>query len=192
MGNRTKRKKKKGFDRFLLVCALAFFVALFVDLATKAWAEYYFTNVGKTPIELIPHFMRLTLQYNSGVAFSFLDDNKIAMTLIVVLTPVIALALAVLVYFLPGKYNHYRFIISVIIAGIMGNFFDRVFVAEGVRDFMDVSSIGFGVCNFADYFISFGGVILVFCLLFVGEDAVFSIFGKKRKKKDENRKEKEE
>lgn len=183
MKNQTEKEKKP--DRFLLVCALAFFLALFIDLGTKAWAEYYFTNVNASPVTLIPRFMDLTLHYNSGMAFSFFADNEIAMTIITWATVPIILALIVLVVKLPSRYNHYRFIVSVITAGALGNFLDRVLVEEGVRDFMDVSSIGFGVCNFADYFISFGGVILIFCLLFVGEDSIFPLIGKKKAKREE-------
>lgn len=178
-----KNKGQKKSDRFLLVCALAFFIALFIDLATKAWAEYYFTYVDRNTVTFIPHFMNLTLHYNSGMAFSMFADNEIAMNIITVVSVVVMIGLVILVIKLPPRFNHYRFIVSVITAGALGNFLDRVLIEDGVRDFMDVSSIGFGVCNFADYFISFGGVILVFCLLFVGEDSIFPVFGKKRKKK---------
>lgn len=192
MKNKGEGTVEKKSDRFLLICGLAFFIALFIDLATKAWAEYHFTYVDKTPITFIPHFMNLTLHYNSGMAFSLFDDNELAMNIITAVSAVIMVGLAVLVIKLPPRFNRYRFIVSVITAGALGNFLDRVLIEKGVRDFMDVSSIGFGVCNFADYFISFGGVILIFCLLFVGEDSVFPLFGKRRKNKTEEGESKKE
>ena len=39
-------------------------------------------------------------------------------------------------------------------------------IRDGVRDMVDISSIGFGVCNFADFFITGGAVALVLACLF--------------------------
>ena len=39
-------------------------------------------------------------------------------------------------------------------------------IRDGVRDMVDISSIGFAVCNFADFFISAGAVALVLACLF--------------------------
>ena len=49
-----------------------------------------------------------------------------------------------------------------------------------VRDFVDVSPIGFNICNFADFYITFGAVALLIIILFVGKDAVIPL-GKSRK-----------
>ena len=45
---------------------------------------------------------------------------------------------------------------------------------------VDLSKFGFAVCNFADFFITFGVVMLVLALLFFDKDAAFPI-GKYKK-----------
>ena len=70
-----------------------------------------------------------------------------------------------------------RIALIFIIAGGIGNFIDRMYyqvwdpatdavIRDGVRDMVDISSIGFGVCNFADFFITGGAVALVLACLF--------------------------
>ena len=60
---------------------------------------------------------------------------------------------------------------------------------------VDLSRFGFAVCNFADFFISFGAVMLVFAILFFDKDALFPLTKKYkalRKEADEAEKAKEE
>jgi signal peptidase II len=154
---------KKKFERVLLWCILAFCAALAIDLITKGLAEYYLDETDLIP--LIPGFMNLTLVYNSGMAFSLFNDNPVAMGIITWGSLLVMLAFVYIVYRLPAHYNICRVLLSVVTAGAFGNFLDRVLIEDGVRDFMDVSSINFGVCNFADYFVSIGGVILAATLI---------------------------
>lgn len=159
----NKFKERKP-DRILIWCAVVFAVCLAIDLVTKGLAELFIQEGELIPF--IPGFMNFTLSYNSGMAFSMFSDNPIAMGIITWLTVPVMLFFCGVVYFLPKHYNICRVLLSAVTAGALGNFIDRVFIAAGVRDFMDVSSIGFGVCNFADYFISIGGVILVVCYVY--------------------------
>jgi signal peptidase II len=154
---------KKKFERIWLWCILAFCVALAVDLITKGLAEYYLDQTDLIPI--IPKFMNLTLVYNSGMAFSLFNNNPVAMKIITWGSLLVMLAFIYVIYRLSAHYNICRLLLSVVTAGAFGNFLDRVLIPAGVRDFMDVSSIGFGVCNFADYFVSIGGVI--FAITFI-------------------------
>ncbi|MFR2944926.1 MAG: signal peptidase II, partial [Lachnospiraceae bacterium] len=50
--------------------------------------------------------------------------------------------------------------------------------AKGVRDMVDVSGIkfgsfNFGICNFADFFITAGAILLVLSFLFFDSEALF-------------------
>ena len=179
-----KTNNQNKDNRFFLFCLLAFFICIMIDLVTKGLAEYYIKE-GQS-IEFIPWFMNLTLHYNSGMAFSFLSDNPLVMDIITWLTVPLMLAILIVAFRLPKQYNPHRFFLCVVAGGAFGNFCDRILIADGVRDFMDISSIGFGVCNFADYFITIGGVILLLCILFVGDDALIPLIGKS--KKDETQK----
>ena len=73
----------------------------------------------------------------------------------------------------------------------MGNLIDRIYYQvwdvttatgfrDGVRDMVrvDFKIMDFGVCNFADFFISGGAVLFVLAVLFFDKDALFPI-GKK-------------
>lgn len=65
-----------------------------------------------------------------------------------------------------------------VVAGGIGNLIDRIVFkmwqtggAKGVRDMVDVSGIkfgsfNFGICNFADFFITAGAILLVLSFLF--------------------------
>jgi lipoprotein signal peptidase len=73
------------------------------------------------------------------------------------------------------------------VAGGVGNLIDRLYYkvwqadcAYGVRDMVNLSRFGFAVCNFADFFISIGAVMLVLSFLFFDKDALFPT-GKKYK-----------
>lgn len=182
-------------NRFFVVGLLVFFAGLFIDLLTKALAEIYFGVFGHAVVEVIPGLLNLTLIYNTGAAFGSFSDNPVLMNVITWLTPVVVILFLVFAWRLPKIFNPHRFFLCLAASGAFGNFLDRVFVADGVRDFMDISSIGFGVCNFADYFSTIGLILLVLCILFVGDEALFPIIGRKRrtggKEQDEGRKKKQ-
>ncbi len=182
-------------NRFFLICLIVFFAGIFIDLVTKAWAEIYFRVLGNDFFELIPGFMELELTYNTGMAFGMFSDNPVFMEIVTWATLVIVVLFLVIAWRLPKVFNLHRFCLCLAASGAFGNFLDRVFVAEGVRDFMDISSIGFGVCNFADYFSTVGLVLLVFCILFVGEESLFPLIGRKKrseaKRKSEDTEERE-
>ena len=169
-------------NRFFVVGLLVLFIGIFIDLLTKAIAEYYFGVLGRDTVVLIPGFLELDLTYNTGAAFGSFSDNPVLMDVITWLTPCIVLIFLLVAWRLPKIFNPHRFFLCLAASGACGNFFDRVFVSEGVRDFMDISGLGFGVCNFADYFSTLGLVLLIFCILFVGDEALFPLIGCKRQK----------
>ena len=178
--NTAKQANQKD-NVFFAVCFLVFLVCLALDLVTKSLAEMFIQRGEVIPF--IPWFMNLTLSYNTGMAFSMFADNPLVMDIITWTSLPVIIGMLVVAFLLPKRFNPHRLIVSIIAAGALGNFFDRI-VLEGVRDFMDISSIGFGVCNFADYCITIGGVCLFFCLLFVGEDAIFPIIGVQKNQAD--------
>lgn len=150
-----------------LTCALIMFVLLFGDQLTKALAEAF--NVRT---QFIPGFMNLIFYKNTGMAFSIFDDNPVAMFFVTLFTVVIIVGLFVMFFTVFKKNTPARVCIAVIEAGAIGNLIDRVLL-QYVRDFADVSSIGFGVCNLADFYATFGIIAFSIVILFVGKDAVF-------------------
>ncbi len=185
---RSKKIKNKNKIRPLqgshLWGVLFFAVLLLIDLVTKVAAEEYFTRpTAPNKIEIIPGWLNLCLAYNKGIAYGIgsASPTWLKMTIVAV-TGVMMLVLAFVYFKLDKTRGWARFAIVLIVAGGVGNLIDRVYFrvwdAEafyGVRDMVDLSRFGFAICNFADFFITIGAVVLILALLFFDRDALFPV-----------------
>ncbi len=167
---------------FPLAMGLLTLTLLFLDLITKAAAyaalaesDYF---LGLVRISYLPGG-------NTGIAFGWFGESEWAMAAFIVLTVLMMIGIAVLFFTVFKNNNAARVCLAVIEAGAIGNFLDRVFLGY-VRDFIDVQRLHFGICNLADFFITFGAVALMICILFVGKDAVIPL-GKWRKLREEEK-----
>lgn len=170
MSKKTYRALISGLSGALLMCVL-----LAADLVTKAWAAA--VNIQQSDYFL--GIVRLSYATNPGIAFGIASDNPVAMGVItgVVIVLVVALAVA---YFTLFRHNPgVRVCLAVVEAGAVGNLIDRLSLGW-VRDFIDVRPLHFGICNLADFFITFGIVVLVFMIMFIGKNAVFPLTKKWR------------
>ncbi len=168
-----------------LGAALIMCVLLAADLITKALAEA--SNVHQS--EFFLGIVRLWYVSNPGIAFGIFGGNEVAMEIMSYVTVVLAVLIAVMFFTLFRHNTPVRFCLAIVEAGAVGNIVDR-FCLDYVRDFVDVSPLGFGVCNIADFFITGGIVAVIICILFIGKDAVFPLTKKWReeaKKEDEER-----
>ena len=118
-------------------------------------------------IKVIDKFFYLTYVRNKGAAFSILQDRRILLLII-----------SVIALFLINKYMNKEELnklesisYGMIIGGIIGNLFDRVFNSY-VIDFLDFKIFGYNypVFNLADSFIVIGIIIMI----------ILSIKGKKK------------
>ncbi|MCH5300239.1 MAG: signal peptidase II [Ruminococcus sp.] len=140
-----------------------------IDQLFKFLVAEYLKPVGS--VDVIPNLFSLTYVENKGAAFGIMSNMRwvfIVFTLIVI---------AVLIYIvIKNKIKSKLFIISAIllIGGGIGNLIDRIFYGY-VIDYLSLSFFS-PVCNFADYCITFGTVLLVIYLIF------FSNFFKDNKK----------
>lgn len=169
-----------------VVCAIVMLVLLFADQITKAWAEAVQIHQSGYFLGLV----RLHFTQNTGVAFSMFDDNPAAMVIVTVLTVVMIVGIAVLFFTVFKRNKPAQAALAVIEAGAIGNLIDRLCLVNGagqpyVRDFIDVSPLRFGVCNLADFYITFAAVALIFIILFIGPDAVFPLTRKWREQAEE-------
>lgn len=162
-----------------VVGGIVLFVLLAIDLFTKAWA--YAAKVAQSGYFL--GFIRLNYLPggNKGIAFGWFGDTPTAMVIITVFTVAMILGIGALYFTVFKKNTPARICLAVIEAGAIGNFIDRVCLGY-VRDFVDVQPIGFGICNFADFYITFGAVAFLIVILFIGTDAIIPV-GKWRKEK---------
>jgi signal peptidase II len=139
--------KKKPY-----IIAFFFFI---IDLLSKQLISHLL-NVGDS-IKVINNFFYITYVRNTGAAWSILEDQRILLLII-----------SVFVLFLINKTMNKEtlnklecFSYGMIIGGIIGNIFDRVFYSF-VIDFIDFRLFGYNypVFNLADTFIVIGIIIM--------------------------------
>ena len=192
MSDKQLLNEKSGLKGSRLWGILLFLVLLFVDQVTKILADVYFVEIAPNEsIKIIPGMLELCISYNRGIAFgSFSTSSEWVKIAIVVGTALMMVALALIYWKIDKRRSLLRLALVLIIAGGIGNFIDRVYyrvwdpmsagiIRDGVRDMVRLNIlIDFGICNFADFFISVGAVLLVLSLLFFDTDALIPL-GKK-------------
>ena len=161
---------------------LIFLVLVFIDQLTKLFADAYFSapNAPKE-IALIPQWLELRITYNRGISYGMGANTSPALKIAVVaVTGVMMAGLAILYFKIDKRRSWLNTALVFVVSGGVGNLIDRVYYRVwetdgmfGVRDMVDLSRFGFAVCNFADFFISAGAVMLVLSLLFLDTDAIF-------------------
>ena len=141
---------------------------LVLDLISKNWALD--TLGGGNRTEIFGGFVPLTLAYNRGAAFgiSLGDDSRWFFI------PITLLALILLLVLLKqaARRDWLRLVsISMVVAGALGNLYDRVRWDRGVVDFIgpiDLGIMDWPIFNVADMSITCGAVLLA--ISFWGEE----------------------
>ena len=113
--------------------------------------------------EVIPNFLSITSHRNNGAAWGILS-GKMAFFYIIT---VIILIILIVFFIKEAKHNLLMQIaISMLFAGALGNFIDRVLNGE-VVDFVDtyIFSYNFPIFNVADSSLTIGVVLVIIALL---------------------------
>ena len=184
---------------------LIFFLLIFIDQLTKLFADVYFSSAGAPDyIVIIPKgIIGLCIDYNPGIAFGKLSTAPPIVKIgLIVGTTVMMIVLFVLWIKIDNRRRLLSIALIFVIAGGVGNLIDRIYFriwdetsVLGVRDmvqinfspfFQDILHLNvddrffnFGICNFADFFITAGAVMLVLSFLFFDKDAFFPLGGYK-------------
>lgn len=114
------------------------------------------------PIALMPGF-QLHLAYNTGISFSFFSNNgSTSHWLLTLVIAIIVTALVVIWRFFSSHTPRSDVAYGMIIAGAVGNFFDRL-VYGAVIDFLDISLYGYHwpTFNGADVLLTIGFFLLI-------------------------------
>lgn len=146
--------------RKLTILGAVFSVVMVLDLLTKRWALE--ALAGGRRLETLGGLVPLTLAYNKGAAFGLAvgEDSRW------LFVPVTVLALVLLaVLFKQARRNDIlrHLSLALVIAGAVGNLWDRVRWSRGVVDFIGPIDLGFydfPIFNVADMSISCGAILL--------------------------------
>lgn len=155
-------------------------LVILLDQYTKVLAESAL-DYGR-PVEVFSWF-NLTLQYNTGAAFSFLSDaggwQRYFFSGVAV---VISVVLVVWLYRMPRGQKLLALALALILGGALGNVWDRIMLGH-VVDFISIHYAGryFPAFNIADSAISVGAACMIFDSLFGGEADTSSERGIKAK-----------
>lgn len=130
-------------------------ILIVIDQLTK-----YFTvqNIDLYEVvELIPNVVSLTHIRNTGAAFSILEGQ---MWFFYIVTVVVAAGLIYYMYTEARENKILGFLLSLILAGAIGNFIDRLFL-QYVVDMIRLEFINFAIFNVADSYLTVGVILLL-------------------------------
>ncbi|MDQ7226224.1 signal peptidase II [Staphylococcus haemolyticus] len=150
--------KKKYYITISLIVAIAILIIYQVTKRIIATTM----NIGDS-YEVIPNFLNITSHRNNGAAWGILSGK---MGFFYIITIVILIVL-VLFYIKEAKYNLFMQVaISLLFAGALGNFIDRLVNGE-VVDFVDTNIFGydFPIFNVADSSLTIGVLFIIIALL---------------------------
>lgn len=128
------------------------------DQLLKYWVASSIVLGGST--QLIPGIIELTNLRNSGAAWSLFEGQQTFFTIITIV------AIIVIGYFIWQYRKNVPMLIglSLIMAGTIGNFIDRL--RQGyVVDMFETTFINFPIFNIADMCLTIGVIWLIICIL---------------------------
>lgn len=137
-------------------------VLVIIDQIIKYFVSAYLQPVGS--VSVIDNIFSLTYVENKGVAFGMFSDMR---WIFVVLTSILLVIIIFYMFKKRPKGKFFYVCAALIIGGGIGNLIDRIFYGY-VIDYLSLSFFP-PVCNFADYCITAGTIMLVIYLLFFSD-----------------------
>lgn len=166
---------------------LLFGVLLLVDMLTKIVADAYFSQPDSpNTIEILPGYLELCITRNRGISFSMGSGApEWAKIALVAATGVLFVVFGIAYFKMDKRRVWIRVALVLIVAGGVGNLIDRAYYRvwdpatypAGVRDMvrLKIWFMDFGVCNFADFFIVGGAIVLILAMLFFDGSAIWPL-----------------
>lgn len=137
-------------------------VLVIIDQIIKYFVSAYLQPVGS--VSVIDNIFSLTYVENKGVAFGMFSDMR---WIFVALTSILLVIIIFYMFKKRPKGKFFYVCAALIIGGGIGNLIDRIFYGY-VIDYISLSFFP-PVCNFADYCITAGTIMLVIYLLFFSD-----------------------
>ncbi len=146
-----------------LISALIIVFVVVFDQITKYFAEARLV-LGE-PVSVIPNLFSFQLSYNRGMAWGLLDEDN-QRWVFLSLSTVAIIGIGVLYFKTKKQHPLLRTSIGFILGGGIGNMIDRIFIPEGVVDFIKTDFMDFPIFNVADSFVTIGAVMFAVYLIF--------------------------
>ena len=165
----VKIKLKPHFGKVSAILAAVCFALAGLDILLKYLEEAQGWN-----FTVIPGFIWVESGHrNDGAAFSsFAGSTAFLIAFSVILSIVVAAAFV----FLEDRHVLLKTGLSMVLGGALGNLYDRIFFAGEVRDFVWVNMLFTNACcNFADFFIVFGVIVILVDFVFLNEWALIPL-----------------
>ncbi len=158
-------------------------VLVVIDQVTKRLSVVYLK--GKSPLVIIDGVFEFRYLQNTGAAWGIMSGGR---TIFIILTLIIMLVIALIVWRIPieRKYIPFRIFTILLTAGAIGNLIDRI-VYHYVNDFIYFSLIDFPIFNVADIYVTLSMLLLIILVLFVYKDEHDFSFIWPRKKNNEKK-----
>lgn len=133
-------------------------------------------------VEAWPGVFQLYGVYNTGAAFSMLNDHSWILLVISILA-------TIGLTYLMKDFNFkrrplYSIALVLIYSGTIGNMIDRMFNHYHVFDFIDVTFMNFAIFNVADSYLTIGVILMAVYLLFFDHKDPVSLKWEKKKKEE--------
>ncbi|MBP2073427.1 MAG: signal peptidase [Thermoanaerobacterium sp.] len=138
------------------------FISIIIDQLSKYFVVKYLKPIGSFPI--INNIFHFTYVENRGAAFGILQNRTL---FFIIITVIVGTILIYSIVKIPGS-TFYKFTLSMILGGAIGNLIDRVRLGY-VVDFIDFKFFP-AVFNLADSMIVVGAFLLCYVLIFKNEN----------------------
>ena len=151
---------------FLAVTLLALF-----DQCTKIFIAQIMLNNSFEDIKLLP-FLNIVFVRNTGISFGMFSEWGILGRYFFSIFSIVVGSFLILMAIFSDK-KLYRISLSLVSSGALGNAVDRVYFG-GVIDFIDffIYNFHWPAFNFADIFITFGVILLLFDNIFYKKNEI--------------------
>ena len=155
--NFSRSFRNKIFSREILVCLAVIVLTFTLDRLSKV-------NIIKQQLSnermFINDYINFDLVWNTGIGFGLLSQN--ANIYYHTISFLIFLVIIFLVHLIIKANFIDKFLLSLILGGALGNFYDRLFYFA-VPDFIDfhIGDFHWFTCNIADIFITLGIIFLI-------------------------------
>ena len=148
---------------------MRYFIILIALLLADLLIKYSLNSTNIDPITIIPLFLDFYLTKNTGIALSLFSSTDPTSQIILSITIFLALSYLTYIFFTTSE-KLQKLSLTLIIAGGLGNFLERVFFGS-VTDYLylRIGTTPLFIFNFADLIITIGAGVMIYSWLFINE-----------------------